>query len=258
MAGAAAPCASGWRAAWAGAAVHAPVLSTAADGLHSSHASNGPIVENCMFERMGDDGIAIHGSYQLVVSSPNNTTVILAASGSWGKTPVQVGDRLWLYDPKLRPIAELQVASFAPMAPSYLPSGNPASRSLPKRYHQAGPFLSVRLTKALPSADHLGSRVGFDWLVSNANRTGNSFALRNNTVRDNHARAVNLKASEGDVLYNTFSGNFHGTVRTVYNHILPALAEFKPRQLVCMMFPTISWNLGRWYHCCTRAVLGRG
>ena len=51
-------------------AVHAPVLSTAADGLHSSQATRGPIIESCSFQRMGDDGIAIHGAYQLVVASP--------------------------------------------------------------------------------------------------------------------------------------------------------------------------------------------
>jgi multisubunit Na+/H+ antiporter MnhF subunit len=186
-------------------AVHAPVLSTAADGLHSSHASFGPIVENCIFERMGDDGIAIHGSYLLVVSSPNSTSVIVA-SGSRHTPNVQVGDRLWLYDPQLRPAAELEVASWAPMASSYLPPGNPASRSLPKRYHQTGPYLSVRL------AGHLDNRVGFDWLISNTARTGASFALRNNTVRDNHARAVNLKASDGVVAGNIFSDNFHGGI----------------------------------------------
>eukprot|EP01043_Picozoa_sp_COSAG02_P018434 COSAG02_NODE_861_length_16429_cov_75.930680_5_plen_642_part_00 len=192
-------------------ALHAPVLSTAADGLHSSQTRQGPRVQECRFERMGDDGIAIHGTYELVVDAPDRTTLIVSTSGSSDDTRLfKVGDWLRLYDTLLRLAGQIQVASSTLMPSSYLPKGNPTSKTLPKRYHQTGPFLCVKLAHELPVAE--GTRVGFDWLLSNANRTGTGFHVQNNAVIDNHARAMNLKASNGIVTNNLLSGNFHGGI----------------------------------------------
>jgi parallel beta-helix repeat protein len=158
---------------------------------------------------MGDDGIAIHGSYHLIVAAPNRTSVIVAVTASRGGTPaLQEGERIWLYDPLLRPAVQVEVLSWVAMDDSYLPAGNPASKSLPKRYHQAGPFIAVRLAQQLPSS----LAVGFDWLMSNTNRSGSGFIVADNVVKDNHARGMNLKASDGIVRNNLFSGNFHGGI----------------------------------------------
>lgn len=39
------------------------LYSTCADALHSAGVKKGPLVEKCLFEKMGDDGINVHGFY---------------------------------------------------------------------------------------------------------------------------------------------------------------------------------------------------
>ena len=51
-----------------GGAAQAPLQSSSADGFHASNAFIGPTLVNNLFANMGDDGIAIHGHYYLVVA----------------------------------------------------------------------------------------------------------------------------------------------------------------------------------------------
>lgn len=50
-----------------GGAQEAPLQSSTADGFHSSGSFQGPTLINNLFTNMGDDGIAIHGKFYLVV-----------------------------------------------------------------------------------------------------------------------------------------------------------------------------------------------
>jgi hypothetical protein len=50
----------------AGAAVDA-VLSASADAFHAASVRGGPTIVNCLLEGHSDDGIALHGSYSVVV-----------------------------------------------------------------------------------------------------------------------------------------------------------------------------------------------
>lgn len=50
-----------------GGAREAPLQSSLADGFHSSGSFRGPTLIQNTFTNMGDDGIAIHGRYYLVV-----------------------------------------------------------------------------------------------------------------------------------------------------------------------------------------------
>jgi hypothetical protein len=43
-----------------------PLIACNADAFHSSGTRHGPTLDHCSFEGMPDDGIAIHGSFQLV------------------------------------------------------------------------------------------------------------------------------------------------------------------------------------------------
>ncbi len=52
----------------AGGAQQAPLQSSTADGFHSSGSFQGPTLINNYFTNMGDDGIAVHGRYYLVVA----------------------------------------------------------------------------------------------------------------------------------------------------------------------------------------------
>ena len=48
--------------------------------------------------------------------------------------------------------------------------------------------------------------------MSNVNRTGAGFELRDNTVSDSHSRGLMLKASTGSVVNNTVARAFHGGI----------------------------------------------
>ena len=50
-----------------GGAREAPLQSSLADGFHSSGSFTGPTLIGNTFTNMGDDGIAIHGHFYLVV-----------------------------------------------------------------------------------------------------------------------------------------------------------------------------------------------
>ena len=51
-----------------GGSAEAPLQSALADGFHSSGSFVGPTLINNFFTNLGDDGIAIHGHYYLVVA----------------------------------------------------------------------------------------------------------------------------------------------------------------------------------------------
>jgi len=54
-----------------------PLVTNAADGLHSTGANPGPDIEDCVFQGvLLDDCIAIHGYFTTVVSGTDNTMVI--------------------------------------------------------------------------------------------------------------------------------------------------------------------------------------
>ena len=69
-------------------ATEEPLVTNAADGLHSTGAEPGPDIENCVFDGVFlDDCIAIHGGFQAVKSAQGPTLIV--ADGYGGLT---VGD----------------------------------------------------------------------------------------------------------------------------------------------------------------------
>ena len=53
------------------------LLSTNADGIHVKWGPIGPLIRNCHLEGMGDDGINIGGSYQLIHEQPDKRTLMV-------------------------------------------------------------------------------------------------------------------------------------------------------------------------------------
>jgi hypothetical protein len=73
-------------------AVTDPLFSSTADAFHSTDVRKGPVLEQCYFEAMADDGIAIHGTYSLVLRAEGNKFVINHGN-------FRPGDPLRLFDP---------------------------------------------------------------------------------------------------------------------------------------------------------------
>ncbi len=79
-----------------GGATENPLVTNAADGLHSTGANPGPDIENCVFQGiLLDDCLAVHGSFQTIQSV--NGAVLIVKNGS---ANLKVGEPARLSDTK--------------------------------------------------------------------------------------------------------------------------------------------------------------
>ena len=171
-----------------------PLLSSTADAFHSTSVRRGPILDNCHFEAMGDDGIAIHGTYSFVLEGRGNKLIV-------SQSNFRAGDPLRLFDPGGHPAGEASVTSVRPLE-AYRNSRK--SRRVAQSDNTTGPYFEVTLDAPL-AAD-------FDYLASNPAATGSGYVLRNNTISNHRARGMLLKADNGLVEGNTIDGSTMGGI----------------------------------------------
>ncbi len=169
-----------------------PLMSENADGFHSAGTKKGPTIENSLFTRMPDDGIAIHGEYQMVRQSQNDT---LTCMRPWPGLPYSVGDRVTLVAKNGVPMGEAIVTNVKPLADNLLP---PLQTDF-AHFRDNRFFFQLTLDKPLKAYE--GD------VVSNLDQTGNGFILRNNTILDHRARGMLLKARDGLVENNLVDGS---------------------------------------------------
>ncbi len=178
----------------------APLLSANADAFHSSGVRKGPIVENSRFEYMPDDGVPIHGNYVGVSEASGKRLVITA---QWAEEWFRKGDRIRVYTKdgvELRTKGELpKVVEFKPLAGYKGPSL--AYDSLKDKPHN----YEVWLDKEVPGAQ-------LNDLASNAERQGDGFVVRGNSILNNRARGMLLTASNGLVENNRIDGSTIGGI----------------------------------------------
>jgi hypothetical protein len=171
-----------------------PLLSTSADGFHSSGTRVGPRITRASFEGMDDDGIAIHGNIRLVtdVSGSQIWTVNLG--------PAAIGDRFIIYDQTFQAIPFLSegsnfaatfltVTAVAAADPDYRPPFN-VSKTMPSQTLPAS-YQVLTVTPAPPAG------AAFDWVIINADAVGRGFAVRDSYIRNHRARGLLIKGSDG-------------------------------------------------------------
>jgi hypothetical protein len=176
-----------------------PLLSTSADGLHSSGARIGPRIEDIVFEGMDDDAIAIHGKFSLVTDAKDGSTIWLADSPN----NLLIGDLLAFYDPTFAPSPAtlspdytptlFPVLSISRAASNYTPPFN-VSKTMPS---QKLPANSYSIVTVDTSASMLPEGITFDWVMVNTNAVGSGYSIRNATIRNHRARGMLLKGSHG-------------------------------------------------------------
>ena len=183
-------------------ATNSRLLSTLADGFHSKHARKGPLVENCRFDHMGDDGIAINGDFILVLhcdTSTSNPTVTMVFKR---KPYVQVGDRIMgLNRATGVPIGVATVIAMMPVKFDPQLLIDIKKQVLPDLSHAKYLFNKevYQLTLDKPLSVAQGD------LASCPDRNGSGFMVRNNTIADNRARGILVKASDGIIEKNTLA-----------------------------------------------------
>ena len=179
------------------------ILSTLADGFHSKFARRGPLVENCRFERMGDDGIAINGDFMLVVAADvaaDPPTLTLAFKRRLG---LGIGDQVLGRDRQSGTVLGLSRVS------SLREASDDVNEALGQLVKQSLPEL--REKNVFEKAWEFELETPLDLqpgdLVSSPDRNGSGFVIRNNTIRDHRARGILVKASDGVIEDNTIEGS---------------------------------------------------
>jgi hypothetical protein len=166
-----------------------PLYSSSADGFHSTTMRQGPTLENCYFEHMPDDGIAIHGIYSLVLKADGNRFVV-------NKSSFRPGDPMLLFNIEGSPAGEAVVKAIAPAA-DFRNTRQSSRKAVANE--TAGPYFEITLDQSLPAA--------FDYLCSNPAALGSGYVIRNNTIHQNRARGMLLKAHNGIVEGNIVDGS---------------------------------------------------
>jgi len=156
-------------------ATNRPLMSQSADGLHCAGAVKGPDIERCLFEGMGDDGFAIHG-YNVEVNKIAQNIVTVDNADQWkAGDPIRLADTVGHY-------------------------GYTTVTAIEKKGDKQWD-ITVANAVALETGPNVRAR------ASNPDRNGPGFIIKGNTIRNNRARGMLLKADNGIVEGNTLDGN---------------------------------------------------
>jgi hypothetical protein len=172
-------------------ATEKPLITSNADGFHSSGTRKGPTIEWTQLEGMPDDGIPIHGGFCLVLASSTNKLTITANCG------IRAGDTLRIYDAANDPAGTAAAQSIQQLTAYTPPAGTSRYNAFTTLTGRT--FYEVTLDKTVPAA--------FDWLIANQNAIGSGYVVRNNVIRNHRARGMLLKANGGLVEGNTVDGS---------------------------------------------------
>ena len=184
-----------------------PLLSTSADGFHHAGAAIGPTILDSHFSFMPDDGIAIHGTYHLVVDAQVGATTSTVTLNSAQLAEFSVGDSLRLYSTEFTPLGETVITSVAPKTPKGWKPQRNTSHTMPM-HGPSGGYIVLGFANAAITA----SQLRFDCIAVNANRTGNFFSIKNTTIEHHRARGMLIKASHGTIENNTIDGSTMGGI----------------------------------------------
>lgn len=189
-------------------ASEAPLMSLSADGFHSAGVPWGPHIDGAYFEGFGDDGVAIHGAYDVVVqavqtggSGSSDGQLWLTAVGAY-----EVGDVLRVYNASFSPAVECSITAVADAARGFTPPAN-VSKTMPSRGIGPGTrFLLLNVSLSGGGAWG-GHGLGFDCVASNSNAAGDGFTVRNSFIGFHRARGMLIKASDGVIENNTVANS---------------------------------------------------
>ncbi len=180
-------------------ATEKPLLASNFDAFHSTSMRHGPTLENCHFEGMGDDGIAIQGKYALVEEVKGSAIVLRPR---YTADFSRAGDTLRFNDPDGVFAGEARVVSTHPVA--YTPNQPPPANLHEFQDPATAFYQAVTLDQAVPAR--------FGWLAANASACGDGFVIRHCTVHYNRARSMLIKASDGLIEDCTVEGSCLGGI----------------------------------------------
>lgn len=168
--------------------------STDSDGIHSRYATLGPRIENCSFEALGDDAIAIHGGYGIVMNGSDSDTIDVALE----QDIFRVGDQIRTYSSR----SGMATRTIETATPVGIPFET-IQTEIRGIYPRMGYPKSFKQVVRLKLNEALVMEKGD--LIASKNRNGNGFIVRNNVITNTRARGIIIKASDGLIEGNTIS-----------------------------------------------------
>ena len=178
--------------------VFARMRSLDADAYHSSEATKGPTIIDCVAKFMGDDAVNIHGHYFMITAS---TGAVLRVAAP-GRLSIQTGDPVEFLPFEGERPADAVVKKIEPDA-SITSDEIAFVKTLGITAHAKENLLGgaefFRITLDRPVALPMGS------LIASANRVGNGFLVKGCDFGYNRSRGILIKASHGQVLNNTIT-----------------------------------------------------
>lgn len=178
--------------------IPARLRSSNADGIHSSYASVGPLVEHCEVKHNGDDCIIVCGrSFPVCrIDSATKTIYLLSREAN----PIFYnGDTLQHVLYAGTKAGQMKVQSFAAYTPTAAEQQAIIAR-YPDLLFKPNYTRGVRII-----VDHLPS-MGIGDILYNESHTGKGFVIRNNKVGFNRSRGILIKSGHGIVFNNEISG----------------------------------------------------
>jgi hypothetical protein len=179
--------------------IAARLRSGNADGIHSSHARKGPLVENCEVRHQGDDCIIVCGrSFPICrIDSASHSFFVLSRE----LNPVfATGDEIQhvLYSGVKN--GRLTIQAIAPYTPT-LAEQQLIQAKYPTLLSNDKYTRGARITvAAIPDSMGIGD------VIYNEDATGSGFVIRNNKVGFNRSRGILIKSKNGLVENNQISG----------------------------------------------------
>lgn len=155
------------------------------DGLHMTANRNGPIMNNCTFENLLDDGINLHGSYGKVAGIEGDTLIV---SNEYSSSMYRVGDNLRIYAPSAEERASLTITEIKALD-SYKP-GVDLTEDTGVATFKASKYMAVKVKESIK-----GIQAG-DWLV-NRDITSGNYEIKNSTFRNSRSNAMVIHCGDG-------------------------------------------------------------
>ncbi len=149
------------------------LIASDGDGIHCGQNRKGPLIENCLFEGLCDDGVNIYCSpARLKKVLPKENAVLLGNAGHW-----RTGDRIEFFDlTEGRILAEIPIMALTPGANGQI--------------------------KAV--FDSLPTLTGKTVHLYNLSAAGENYVIRNNEFRNHRRHGLNLRARGGLIEHNRF------------------------------------------------------
>lgn len=193
------------------------LMSTLADGVHFTECQKGPLIEDCLIEGNGDDGIAIHGYFRMIMDKYNGEFPKLIGdyedgkafviAGMWANERVLVGDRFSIYDSHGFKKASTRLAK-----PAVAVSGGDTTKT--NTYYTTNKNVLGHQTLSAYSIYQFEDVMDLEYgdIIVDEDLTGDGYEVRNCSVIRNSTRGMLITANNGLIENCTVDGSRSGGI----------------------------------------------